>query len=198
MASNSRAAVSRSALFILKNGDKHGPFDEQMISRLLREGAIKHNDYVWQEGMEKWQPLHSVVSIPNPAARVPPRPRVVVDSRPNREVQNPKGSPIHILAALITMVLDMLWSAPKVLLSLSGIGVPVLVVCSLLVGLICCIGVTLVQHNLVGEEWNIAFTKGFSLAILAGVPFPFLGTAAGVLFLGWAGIRGVKRPAPKF
>lgn len=184
-------------LFVLKNGDKYGPFDEQAIHHLLRDGKLQESDWVWQEGLTQWHPLRTIISATKSVAIPTSEPEVILQNDPTYEVDNPSGSPIHILAALITMVLDMVWSAPKILLSLSGVGLPVLILCSFLVGGICCVGVTLVQRNLVGEEWSVAFTKGFGLAVLSGVPFPFLGTTVGTLFLGWAGIRGVRRPMAK-
>ncbi|MDO4709795.1 MAG: GYF domain-containing protein [Pseudomonadota bacterium] len=71
---------------------QQGPVDHEALLDLLKQGQLRGESLVWKAGMEKWQPLHTVLALPPqetgdarfsqqdanipapaPAASVPPR-----------------------------------------------------------------------------------------------------------------------------
>lgn len=46
--------------WIIKNGEKIGPFDIAQVVRKLESGEWDGNTYGWVEGMKEWQPLSSI------------------------------------------------------------------------------------------------------------------------------------------
>ncbi len=94
------------------------------------------------------------------------------------------GAPFHPLSSAITIVLDNLISGPEdVIFPLS---IPVTMALAFTA---CTISVTLTQRHLAHDPWGVALAKGFAAGIIAGVPFPVTGTAAGALMLGWSGVN---------
>ena len=93
-----------------------------------------------------------------------------------------KATTFHPLSALVLIALDLLFSGPEIILPFT---IPVTVI---LAFASCTIAVTLTQRFLAGEQWGESFAKGFALGILAGVPYPVLGTGAGTILFGWSGL----------
>lgn len=52
------------AIYLLKNNEKHGPFEESTIAEWLRLGRCSPDDLAWREGMVKWQPLQTFYLTP--------------------------------------------------------------------------------------------------------------------------------------
>lgn len=53
--------------------------------------------------------------------------------------------------------------------------------------------VTLVQHFVAGEKWGSSIAKGMVFGIIAGVPYPVVGTVVGTPLLVWAGIHQFRQ-----
>jgi hypothetical protein len=100
-------------------------------------------------------------------------------------------APIHPLAALATIVLDSIFALPDIVPEVWIITIP-------LVGGICFITTTMVQHYLAKDGWGESVAKGLVMGIIAGVPISVTGTAVGGILLAWAGLHEwVRPPAPK-
>ena len=91
--------------------------------------------------------------------------------------------PLHPLAALAIIALDGISGTIEILDPF------VLVVSCVGVGLLGFASTTLVQRHLANEGWGAAIAKGLVMGILAGVPYPVLGTAIGTPLLIWAGVH---------
>ena len=50
-------------LFILKNGEKTGPYTIDQVVASIRKGELLMSDYAWQEGMIQWQPIHKMSDL---------------------------------------------------------------------------------------------------------------------------------------
>ncbi len=99
------------------------------------------------------------------------------------------GPPIHPLAAFAIIALDGVFGAFEILDPFA------LVFTSIGVGFLGFVSTTMVQRHLAGENWGAAIAKGLVMGIIAGVPFPVVGTAIGAPLLIWAGIhQWIKLP----
>jgi hypothetical protein len=107
----------------------------------------------------------------------------------NRSITLP-SSPYHPLSSLVTIVLDNLLSGPEDIIM--PFSIPVTMALAFTT---CTISVTLTQHYLAHDPWGESLAKGFAAGVMAGVPFPVAGTAAGALMLGWSGLNKLL-PAP--
>jgi hypothetical protein len=58
-------------IHILRNGEHIGPFTEETVQSLLKQGNILINDLAWAPGLTGWSPLHAVLY---PAAQPPAAP----------------------------------------------------------------------------------------------------------------------------
>ena len=47
-------------IYISKNNQQLGPFDEQIVMAMLRNGQLSPNDMAFQSGQANWQPLNSI------------------------------------------------------------------------------------------------------------------------------------------
>jgi GYF domain 2 len=56
-------------IHILRDGKQIGPFTEETVQSLLKQGNILINDLAWAPGLNGWSPLHAVLY---PAAQPPP------------------------------------------------------------------------------------------------------------------------------
>jgi hypothetical protein len=98
-------------------------------------------------------------------------------------------APLHSLSSLVTVALDSLWSVPEFVSMTSIAGLPALPFLAVGAGLTCATAVALVQRYVSKDEWGASIAKGFAMGVIAGVPFPFTGTAAGSILLIWAGVH---------
>ena len=107
--------------------------------------------------------------------------------------------PLHSLSSLVTVALDGLWSVPEFVSLTSIAGLPALPILAIGSGLTCLAAVTLIQRYVSKEDWGASVAKGVAMGVIAGVPFPFTGTAAGGILLLWSGAHaflGRKRLPP--
>ena len=95
--------------------------------------------------------------------------------------------PLHPLAAFAIIALDGVFGTFEILDPFA------LIFTSVGVGLLGFASTTLVQRNLARDGWGVALTKGLVMGILAGVPYPVVGTAVGVPLLIWAGLQRFVR-----
>jgi hypothetical protein len=70
-------------MFINKNGQQHGPFDEAKVLEMLRNGQLSPNDFGIKDGRQTWQKLGEVFPQPKQTANVPPiiKPNVQVNQQ---------------------------------------------------------------------------------------------------------------------
>jgi hypothetical protein len=96
--------------------------------------------------------------------------------------------PVHPLSALTTIALDLIWTAIEIPVTLSVVGLSALLPLCLALGLICSVAVSHIQRFVARDAWGASVAKGFVMGIFAGVPYPVMGTAIGILLAGWAGL----------
>lgn len=111
---------------------------------------------------------------------------------PNKSDNPIPASPVHPFAAMTIILLDNLWGVGEGASALSLVGVVAIPLLMVLTGVSGFFSTLLIQRFLARDGWGSAFAKAFFLAVVAGVPFQVMGTAAGATFLGWAGISGLS------
>jgi len=47
-------------IYILREGQETGPFSEESMHQMLKDGAVAMNDLAWPPGMQGWTPVQSV------------------------------------------------------------------------------------------------------------------------------------------
>lgn len=56
-------------IFILRDGEQHGPYSEEDARGLIATNTLKPDDLAWYEGLDEWKPLSDVLSRPGEKAR---------------------------------------------------------------------------------------------------------------------------------
>ena len=115
-------------------------------------------------------------------------------SDPYRATATPRliipPAPVHPLSSLVTIAVDLLWApfeAAATLVALYAL-IPLILTC----GATCFVSVMLIQRYVDHDTWKAAIAKAGAMGIVAGVPYAVVGTVAGGLLLGWAGIHSVE------
>ena len=74
-------------IFVVKDGQKTGPFTEGQIQAMLESSQVSLSDSAWTEGHESWKPLDVILglSTPEPAVKI-------VDER---SVSSSKSKPVY-------------------------------------------------------------------------------------------------------
>lgn len=62
-------------IYILREGQQTGPYDDEGVHTLLKDGAIKLDDFAWRDGLPNWQPLSSVLYPKSASGIFPPPPK---------------------------------------------------------------------------------------------------------------------------
>jgi hypothetical protein len=101
-------------------------------------------------------------------------------------------APVHPLSSLVTIAIDQVWGMAEVGATASVVGLPSLPALILTSAAVCFVSVGLIQRYVDHDAWGPAIAKAVALGIMAGVPYPFVGTTAGAVLLGWAGIHTVE------
>lgn len=79
-------------IHILRDGNQIGPFSEETVQSLLKQGNVLINDLAWMPGLDTWSPLHAVLypaaqpPTPPPNAVPPPMPGAATDHAPVQPV----------------------------------------------------------------------------------------------------------------
>ncbi|MDA1183660.1 MAG: hypothetical protein O2930_03325 [Acidobacteria bacterium] len=102
----------------------------------------------------------------------------------DRRTETAKGR-IHPWSALVLVVVDNLWTLAGWAVLLWAVTIP-------LSFLAVSIPTYLIQRYWNGDTPGRALGVSVLLGVLAAVPTPITGTAAGALFLGVAGVRSLK------
>ena len=97
------------------------------------------------------------------------------------------SAPVHPMAALATVALDYLFFVFEMANPFIFIGI----------GVLGAITTTLVQRYLAKDGWGASVAKGMVMGIVAGVPYPVIGTFVGVPLLAWAGLHEWIKLPPK-
>jgi hypothetical protein len=128
------------------------------------------------------------VSIETPPE--PPREyRVIVPPEPQTGII--PGPPVHILSALATIALDAIWGTAELGSGATVVGIAMVPFLVALTFILDFAAVFSIQKFVAKDGIGSAFAKALVLAILAGVPFMVMGTAAGAFLLGWAGLSNL-------
>ena len=93
------------------------------------------------------------------------------------------GPPLHPIGATLVLALD--WALFGTNALSLGLATPAVAGIGFTTGLV---GVSLIQRGIADESWTKSLAKGFCAGIAVGIPTPIVGTAAGGLLLGWAGL----------
>jgi hypothetical protein len=104
-------------------------------------------------------------------------------------VQSQPQSLVHPMSAICLIALDGISGGGEIMATPTVAGVITL---SILVGIVSMIAVTMIEKGMNRRSLIEAMGVGITLGILAGVPYPVLGTTAGVAILGWSGLRQLK------
>lgn len=62
-------------IYILRDGQQTGPYTEEGVHTLLKDGAAKLDDFAWRDGLANWQPLSSVLYPKSASGIFPPPPK---------------------------------------------------------------------------------------------------------------------------
>jgi len=61
-------------VFIIRDGEQMGPFEDRTVQEMLAEGKVSHEDYAWRTGMSAWIPLREVMGSAIRSSTPPPAP----------------------------------------------------------------------------------------------------------------------------
>lgn len=61
-------------VFIIRNGQKHGPYTLNDVNAYLNSGQLLPSDTAWYEGQEQWIPLFQIPGVIVPERLPPPPP----------------------------------------------------------------------------------------------------------------------------
>ncbi len=98
------------------------------------------------------------------------------------------GAPVHPLSAILTIVLDYLWTPEEAGAAITIVGLAAEPFLIMTVAAAAFVGVLLVQKFIAHDSLGKSAAKAFVMGVIAGVPFPVTSTAAGGVLLTWAGI----------
>ncbi len=97
------------------------------------------------------------------------------------------GAPLHPLAAIVVIVLDLLWTPEEAGAAISIIGLTAEPFLILSVAFVAFAAVLAIQRFIARDSWGISTAKALAMAVVAGVPFSVMGTPVGGVLLAWAG-----------
>lgn len=58
-----QSASVNSPIYLFKNNQRFGPYEENAVRQWLQNGQCSPNDFGWRNGMKDWQPLSSLFSL---------------------------------------------------------------------------------------------------------------------------------------
>jgi hypothetical protein len=86
-------------IFILRDGEQTGPFNEQAVQDMISRGATRLKDLAWRKGLPAWLPLGEVL---NPGSQKPSDPPPAVQLSGVRMASESAGLPTAKQKALLT------------------------------------------------------------------------------------------------
>ncbi len=86
-------------IFILRNGEQTGPFNEAAVQAMISDGAARLKDLAWHKGLPAWLPLGEVL---NPGSQKPSDPPPAVQLSGIRTAAEPTHLPTAKQKALLT------------------------------------------------------------------------------------------------
>ncbi len=104
-------------------------------------------------------------------------------------------APVHWVSAVVTIVIDGLWSIPEMIAAASVVGLLLVPVLSVISGLCCLVAVLFIQKFVAKDGWGAAIVKAGVVGLVAAIPFPFIGSILGVILLGWWGLQTLSQPS---
>lgn len=69
---NAPASVPIKVYYVMLEGKQAGPFDEPELSRIIADGKVTKDTYVWKPGMAKWETAENVADVLRLVALSPP------------------------------------------------------------------------------------------------------------------------------
>jgi len=94
----------------------------------------------------------------------------------------------------VTIALDGVFDAIEIGSTVTVMGLPLIGVTIIASGVTCFVTVSMIERFVSHKDWGEALALGLGMGVLAAVPYVFLGTAAGTLALGWAGLHKLLPP----
>ena len=139
-AASTTASGATSGIYLWKNDQQLGPFEETEIRFRVAAGMLSIEDLAWREGIGDWQPLRQVypavaaVQAPTPSASVSAPPSIPTSSLipltaapliPGAtlpaSVSPPKKSPLKIIVSVVLSVLLLGFGILKIANSVTGL-----------------------------------------------------------------------------
>jgi hypothetical protein len=96
--------------------------------------------------------------------------------------------PIHYLSCILTIILDWVWFPAELIQPFSMNSVQRMLVIIAGAFITCFIAVAVVQRCAAHDRWSGSLLKGVLMGLAACVPYPVVGTFAGVVLLATARI----------
>ena len=69
---NAPVSVPIKIYYVMLEGKQAGPFDESELSRIIANGKVTKDTYVWKPGMAKWEMAENVSDVLRLVALSPP------------------------------------------------------------------------------------------------------------------------------
>jgi hypothetical protein len=89
---------------------------------------------------------------------------------------------LHPGSLIVTIALDLLWSALEGALTVSVIGILLVPILIAIIFMICFGAVTSIQLSAAHDDWPAALAKGFALGVVAAIPFSVVGLIIGIVW----------------
>src|SRR6266446_4857371 len=87
--------------YILKGGLQEGPYDDEHVQNLLKEGTVRPDDLGWRAGMQSWQKLSTLYPGVHNPAEPPPLPSPIVPPPQPIGKPLPSGKTLGIAVAIL-------------------------------------------------------------------------------------------------
>jgi len=87
--------------YILKGGLQEGPYDDEHVQNLLKEGTVRPDDFGWRPGMQSWQKLSTLYPGVHNPAEPPPLPSPTVPPPQPIGKSLPSGKTLGIAVAIL-------------------------------------------------------------------------------------------------
>src|SRR5258706_226865 len=101
-------------------------------------------------------------------------------------------APVHWISGLLTFAIDSLWSIPEMLAAASLVGLVLVPIFAFLSGLFCFVAVLIIQRFIAKDSWGMALIKSLVIGLIAAIPFPFIGSALGVVLHVWSILQALS------